>query len=1292
MILNNVKRYTFVVQTLISHFMKTLAYSLLTFCLGLNLISLNAQTLSEGFENSFPPEDWVVINQGDGNTWIQNSSSSAYEGSHMARINYSTSAHNDWLITPKLSISSPQDSIHFWARNNSSSYQDQFHVKVSTGLQVVSDFTTVIDSFVTPGTTWEKFSYDLSSFSGQDIYIAFQAISTNEYYLFIDEVTGPDLFIPSCTKIDSINLSSVNPTNADFTWPEVVNAQQYYCEVYEEGETPGVSTPIFSSSTLINSITTTGLNSNTAYTLYIRTICSLTDTSDARSVDFNTPCDGVSSLNQTFENLNGSDIPDCWNFINNASSSYGSVKAVTYGSPANGSYHLRLYNGGNSSAQQYLITPMLSDLANGTHRIRFISKNDNNEELVIGTFSDPSDELTFSAVDTISLTGTETEYIYNFIQPTTDQYIGFKMISTGSYNKVYLDNIIWEAAPSCLKTTDIDVLNVSTSAIEISWNNPSMASTFLIEYGEVGFSLGTGVQVQSTDTFTTINGLSSATLYEFYIKSICTIADSSEWSVSYQAQTLCTAVTIIDEDFEGLSDGSLPLCWSKIVDAPSGTPYVKSVSTGSPASGNGQISLYNSFGGIDANLILVSPEWNTLENKRVKFFARGGGQIKLGEMVDPTDLSTFTPIDSVNIVTTQSEYDIILTGSYSGKFLAFKVESPTNNTYNYIDHIRITELPTCIEPVNVVSQIYSQTEVEVSWISNGVETEWLIEYGPTGFTLGSGQTVQATTNPSIVSGLNYGDTLDFYVKALCSSTDSSMYSNHSTQIMQCAPETGNVEEDFITLLPSCWSRAKGVLTSNSTLSADNGGDITSWKQDGYLNNTTSGAARINIYGTNANHWIISRSIKLLPNHNKILEFDAGLTDFGNGNVPDNGSFGDDDKIVVVVSTDNGLSWSSANTIITFDTSNAPSYLGEHYSLDLSMYTGNVKIGFYGESTVSNEDNDFFIDNFRVGDPILMNDIQLFNLDVASSYCIGDDVIPIVTVKNIGEEDITSYEIQVLINGPQTLQFTEVISSTLLMDSTNEVMFSTINNLATGVYTINASVTLSSDSVASNNEMSMVFIVEDDPILTINADQIICAGESVVLNASTMNATILWNGNMANGSVVTPNTTSVYTCEVVNSSGCTVVDSFTVTVNSIPEPSINNINNILYSGEEYDGYTWTYNGVEVSIVDSIIPTANGEYILNVVDGQGCEGLEVYTVSGLNLNEETLEHKIYPNPTKDIVILGNHVTSYRILNIYGQTLRVGNVIDEIVDVSDLLPGNYIIYYMIDGRTYFGKIQKI
>jgi hypothetical protein len=87
----------------------------------------------ESFEGTtFPPTGWAVINLGDANTWVRTTSYPAQTGTASAYIVFSAAAHNDYLIAPKLAPVAGNSSVSFWARNYSTSYVEQFDVKLST--------------------------------------------------------------------------------------------------------------------------------------------------------------------------------------------------------------------------------------------------------------------------------------------------------------------------------------------------------------------------------------------------------------------------------------------------------------------------------------------------------------------------------------------------------------------------------------------------------------------------------------------------------------------------------------------------------------------------------------------------------------------------------------------------------------------------------------------------------------------------------------------------------------------------------------------------------------------------------------------------------------------------------------------------------------------------------------------------------------------------------------------------------------------------------------------------------
>ncbi|SVB12667.1 uncharacterized protein METZ01_LOCUS165521, partial [marine metagenome] len=137
----------------------------------------------ESFESTtFPPDYWTRINDGSTNGWGRYSSAYyANTGSYSAYITGSgLTAHDDWLITPKMMSIESGDSMTFYARNYySSTYVELFNVKVSTAGNAKADFTASLATNVQPPSSYSKYVYDLTAYAGSDIYVAIQAISAS---------------------------------------------------------------------------------------------------------------------------------------------------------------------------------------------------------------------------------------------------------------------------------------------------------------------------------------------------------------------------------------------------------------------------------------------------------------------------------------------------------------------------------------------------------------------------------------------------------------------------------------------------------------------------------------------------------------------------------------------------------------------------------------------------------------------------------------------------------------------------------------------------------------------------------------------------------------------------------------------------------------------------------------------------------------------------------------------------------------------------------------------------------
>jgi len=149
-------------------------------------------SINESFENAvFPPTGWSVQNPLGGTGWSRQTAGTtpvpgfnggviatpAGGGNAIAFCNYSSggagSVNSQWLITPPITISTGYSLtfkvFHF------GSYVDSLGIMVSTTGSAPANFTVTLAEigYATTDTGWYDYTYDLSAFNGQDIYIGF---------------------------------------------------------------------------------------------------------------------------------------------------------------------------------------------------------------------------------------------------------------------------------------------------------------------------------------------------------------------------------------------------------------------------------------------------------------------------------------------------------------------------------------------------------------------------------------------------------------------------------------------------------------------------------------------------------------------------------------------------------------------------------------------------------------------------------------------------------------------------------------------------------------------------------------------------------------------------------------------------------------------------------------------------------------------------------------------------------------------------------------------------------------
>ncbi len=208
-------------------------------------------------------------------------------------------------------------------------------------------------------------------------------------------------------------------------------------------------------------------------------------------------------------------------------------------------------------------------------------------------------------------------------------------------------------------------------------------------------------------------------------------------------------------------------------------------------------------------------------------------------------------------------------------------------------------------------------------------------------------------------------------------------------------------EDFEPTYPDdYWIEFKGVL-ADPTITT---GDFSSWADDGFGNDGEDGSAKLNIWGTNPKEWMATPPIDLGTGTDYQLEFDLALTEWGNTNAS---TLGDDDIFAVIISVDNGATWSSVNVLQQWGSTDVISATGDHIIIPLTGYSGIVRIGFYGESTVTNADNDLFVDNVSVFEaPSTETDITAFSFPEQTGAATIDATAHTVEIEVAYGTDLT----------------------------------------------------------------------------------------------------------------------------------------------------------------------------------------------------------------------------------------------------------------------------------------------
>ena len=428
--------------------------------------------------------------------------------------------------------------------------------------------------------------------------------------------------------------------------------------------------------------------------------------------------------------------------------------------------------------------------------------------------------------------------------------------------QAFIANITLDTTPTCSWVTDLDVNDIGSFSSTVTWTENGSASSWNLEYGEAGFELGTGTTAIADTTTFELTGLSSDTPYDVYVQADCDGDGLSSWTGPVTFQTLISCPSPTELSVSDITETSANLSWIEngtattwnieygtsgfvlgegTLESITDNPYTLSGLSDSTTydyyvqadCGDGDSSSWTGPFTFQTSVVAGTCGIYTVE--LIDSFGDGwnGGMLDLyinGDLYQNVTLESGTgpevtevPVDIEDVLSiiytsgswaSENEYkvydqlgNLIFDEGASGE--PNSIGDPTIPT-------GITACPTCPTPIELSVSEVGAYSVVLNWTEIGEATTWNIEYGPVGFTIGSGTALVADTNPFTLTDLVPNTNYDCYIQADCAGDDLSTWSSVITWLtLPIPPENNDCENASILPLDGTLLTATNFASSAS---------------------------------------------------------------------------------------------------------------------------------------------------------------------------------------------------------------------------------------------------------------------------------------------------------------------------------------------------------------------------------------------------------------------------------------------------------------------------------------------
>lgn len=635
------------------------------------------------------------------------------------------------------------------------------------------------------------------------------SVVSGDFWFYIDElsVVQQTSTAPLCTTVTTPANNALNVSSSIISWAVADGIPTGY--KISVGSESGATDVLDMQD--VGNVTTYNVGALDAGTNYYVTVFpyNANGTATGCTESVFTTCDENSVLNENFDTAStGSTaaLPACWDRLGTTGSSYVTTGSIAPASPSN-----RWYLYASATTVAYVHTPILNNLSANTHRLKFKAYSSTANKIIsIGYLSTSGDVSTFVTIQDINLgSGTSAASILEYVVnpgalPAGVNKLVFKNNSQNA--TIYFDDVIWEPQPT---TVPVCATNV-VAATNATCGNFANTITWDAVTGIDGYKLFLGTTTGGTEVLNNFNTTATSytfsgnpgTAYYFTVVPFNLVGNA----------TGCTEITFTTNT-TGCYCASNPTSNDGL-----GITNVQLVATNFPTT---DVTYF------DHTATSVDVQQGVNTNLQISFAT--GYTYNTHVWIDFNNNFTFETSELVYSGESLSANPTVLNASFMMPATAalgthrMRIGSadsgqvPANPCFSgsygvTLDFtVNVSPAPPCLPPSTLTATSVSPTSHNIGWTENGTATSWDIEWGLSGFTATGTPTVSATSNnPYLLTGLISNTAYQFYVRAICSTTETSAWSGPFTFTTACGV-FGNFSENFDGLtttntIPNCWSR------------------------------------------------------------------------------------------------------------------------------------------------------------------------------------------------------------------------------------------------------------------------------------------------------------------------------------------------------------------------------------------------------------------------------------------------------------------------------------------------------